>query len=263
MPTSPAADSNNERGTTRSYTVNTNPDVSNSTINENSTSTEATVTSTDKLIKLPTSLRDDTHPPGTTVRYTEQYQPTLCSNLSANSHGEGRSTTPPYKRLIESINNQLKVIIHTSDAEARIDKLENLQAEVTELNNGLLPDDVLRSLCDVLTTVYTSADTDLASLAVDDWNSQLEELKRNYDYTVHREKKSDEQRLLAELMTNYEKSVRPVLKASEPVELGIGLTLNQIDVVSGLLQIGVLGQVTVRCPFMKRVLGTLSCLSTA
>ena len=43
---------------------------------------------------------------------------------------------------------------------------------------------------------------------------------------------TDEQRLLRSLMTNYEKAVRPVLKASDPITLKIGLTLNQIDVVS-------------------------------
>ena len=40
-----------------------------------------------------------------------------------------------------------------------------------------------------------------------------------YNYTAHRVKKSDEQRLLAELMFNYEKEVRPVLKATSSVSL--------------------------------------------
>ncbi|XP_067937010.1 acetylcholine receptor subunit alpha-like 1 [Watersipora subatra] len=42
---------------------------------------------------------------------------------------------------------------------------------------------------------------------------------------------TDEQRLLRSLMTNYEKAVRPVMKASDPITLKIGLTMNQIDVV--------------------------------
>jgi len=35
-------------------------------------------------------------------------------------------------------------------------------------------------------------------------------------------------------MTNYEKAVRPVLRASDPITLKIGLTLNQIDLVGNL-----------------------------
>lgn len=51
------------------------------------------------------------------------------------------------------------------------------------------------------------------------------------NYTELRMLETDEQRLLRNLMVNYEKSVRPVMKASDLVDLKIGLTLNQIDVV--------------------------------
>ena len=57
------------------------------------------------------------------------------------------------------------------------------------------------------------------------------------NYTAFRLTDTDEQRLLRSLMTNYEKSVRPVLKACNPIELKIGLTLNQMDVVRILLTI--------------------------
>lgn len=44
---------------------------------------------------------------------------------------------------------------------------------------------------------------------------------------------SDEQRLFYKLMMGYEKSVRPVRKASDPVVVKLGITLTQIlDIVS-------------------------------
>lgn len=43
----------------------------------------------------------------------------------------------------------------------------------------------------------------------------------------------DEQRLYQKLMSSYEKAVRPVLRASDPVVVKLGITLTQImDVVS-------------------------------
>jgi len=57
-------------------------------------------------------------------------------------------------------------------------------------------------------------------------------------YTAFRARDTDEQRLLKALLKNYEKAVRPVLNASSPVELKIGLTLNQIDVVSIIHRLG-------------------------
>lgn len=44
---------------------------------------------------------------------------------------------------------------------------------------------------------------------------------------------TDEQRLLYKLMENYDNSVRPVMKASSPVVIQLGITLTQImDIVS-------------------------------
>ena len=51
-----------------------------------------------------------------------------------------------------------------------------------------------------------------------------------------RQQLTDEQNLLAKLMYNYDKSTRPVFNASHPVNVKIGITLNQIfDVVSSML----------------------------
>lgn len=50
---------------------------------------------------------------------------------------------------------------------------------------------------------------------------------------------SDEQRLLKKLKKNYDPAVRPVYNASDPVVIGLGITLTQIlDVVSTFMFIG-------------------------
>ena len=44
---------------------------------------------------------------------------------------------------------------------------------------------------------------------------------------------TDEQRLLAAILHNYDSNTRPVMNASTPVSVKLGITLNQIfDVVS-------------------------------
>ena len=50
----------------------------------------------------------------------------------------------------------------------------------------------------------------------------------------HRQRReTDEQRLLNRLLDNYDSRTRPVMNASTPVRVRVGLTLNQIfDVVS-------------------------------
>ena len=156
----------------------------------------------------------------------------LCTNQSAYLTIEGRPTTPPYKRLVDFILAKLQALNDTT-VTIRERQILNIEQEVIKLNNELLPGVVLTSLCDVLSTLAHSQDIDVIhTQKVNELNQTILGVMETYNYTAHRIKKSDEQRLLAELMFNYEKEVRPVLKASEPVELKIGLTLNQIDVVS-------------------------------
>lgn len=207
------------------------PDAVYNVINITIHPTNQTTQTTEKSINRNESSAATTAttlPSGTNLIH---YQPTLCADLSNNSDKEGRPTTPPFNRLIDSINHQLETISYTTNQQTRIEKLRALENEVRDANNELLPDSVLRQLCKTLTTIDQSVDTDLAGLAIDDWKVQLDQVQANYDYAAHRLKKTDEQKLLAELMKNYEKSVRPVLKASELVELKVGLTLKQIDVV--------------------------------
>lgn len=155
----------------------------------------------------------------------------ISSLLCANKTIEGRPTTPPYKRLVETILSHIDSINQSTSAESRINELLNLENTIKILDNSLLPSKLLATLCDFVTAVIVN-DLDLVELKVVEFKGLVEEITLTYDYTAHRRKTSDEQRLLSALMTNYEKNVRPVLKASEPVELKIGLTLNQIDIVS-------------------------------
>ena len=209
--------------------VEDGPEVSYNLIN--TTIHQTTQTTTEKSINSSESTAVSSATTLPSGANAIQYRPVLCADLPENSYREGRPTTPPYRRLIESINQQLETISYTTNQQNRLKKLQALETEVSEANNELLPDSVLRQLCKTLTEIDRHVDTDLAGLAIDDWKVFLNSIKANYDYAAHRLKRTDEQKLLAELMTNYEKSVRPVLKASELVELKVGLTLKQIDVV--------------------------------
>ena len=205
------------------------PEVSYNLIN--TTIHQTTQTTTEKSINLSESTAVSSATTLPSGGFSIIFWPVLSTGLPENSYREGRPTTPPYRRLIESINQQLETISYTTNQQNRLKKLQALESEVSEANNELLPDSVLRQLCKTLTEIDQHVDTDLAGLAIDDWKVFLDSIKANYDYAAHRLKRTDEQKLLAELMTNYEKSVRPVLKASELVELKVGLTLKQIDVV--------------------------------
>lgn len=180
------------------------------------------------------NLTSTTLPPGTSsFPTTTNSTSTLCTNQSLQLHTEGRPTTPPYKRLIESINKQLTVIGNESIIDMRRQLIKHLEEEVIMLNNYLLPGHVLADLCSILTEFSEPKQLETTiDHSVVEFRNKTNHIMDTYNYTAHRLKKSDEQRLLAELLTNYEKDVRPVLRASEPVELKIGLTLNQIDVVS-------------------------------
>ncbi|KAF6018390.1 hypothetical protein EB796_023295 [Bugula neritina] len=155
----------------------------------------------------------------------------LCRNQQFNN--TGRPTTPPYTRLVNTVHQKLEQILN-ADSKQWPEQLINLENEVLELNNDLLPGRILEELCFLLTLIAAADNTEnsdaLLKTKVVEFRNSTNEILDNYDYTAHRLRKSDEQRLLSELMTNYERDVRPVLKASEPVELKIGLTLNQIDV---------------------------------
>ena len=62
---------------------------------------------------------------------------------------------------------------------------------------------------------------------------------------------SDEQRLFRKLMRKYEKSVRPVINATTPVVVKLGITLTQIfDMVSSLNFQGV-GKIILTLKFSK------------
>lgn len=57
---------------------------------------------------------------------------------------------------------------------------------------------------------------------------------------------TDEQRLLYKLMENYDNSVRPVMKASSPVVIQLGITLTQImDIVSTIFNVYIKNKVTI------------------
>lgn len=100
-------------------------------------------------------------------------------------------------------------------------------------DQSLLPVTMRSKICDYFSKWDVErAISELCHYVTNMTEKSLSEKEPGFDYEAFRQQLSDEQRLFYALMTNYEKSVRPVLKSSQPVNLKIGLTLNQIDVVS-------------------------------
>lgn len=178
-----------------------------------------------------------------------QNRTVINSFCDDNKNDETNQLSKGQIGAINAILNISRNLLHSdtsrSMAEQREILVPKLSKELENVRNQSTPTAIIQDLCSILELLLMRDSirgirevNETLQQMISDLSSGLEAeqitlrtIKSGFDYTAFRNLESDEQRLLNALMTNYEKSVRPVMKASQPVELKIGLTLNQIDVV--------------------------------
>jgi len=159
------------------------------------------------------------------------YSGSFCLNQSLWINSKGKQDTPRFAAQMKLMVDQLTHIHRMGDRNRQLSLLEDFEARLFSDEVILvLPGDALSIICDIINMIVDESNSTVIVEHIQTLHKKLP--KPPFDYDGHRMKLSDEQRLLSSLMTNYEKSVRPVLNASHAVQLKIGLTLNQIDVVS-------------------------------